>query len=472
MNIKIKIITAFFLVISTLLISGCGCKPKNPHQYDLSLEIWGPFDSQDALRASFDNYKKINPNIFDIEYKVIPVDNYKKELVDALASGQGPDIFLIHNDWLPSFKDKLVNAPQSPLIINEQKFRNNFVDVAIADFIDQGKIYAAPLSVNSLALYYNKNLFNQAGLVSPPKTWNEFTQNVQKLTKINAFNEITQSGAAIGTAYNINRSTDILNLLMLQNNTNMVDDGGRINFDKAISINGKIIFPGKNALNFYTQFANTGSLNYTWNSRMHYSIDAFSEGTTAMMFNYSWHVKTIADKAPKLNFAVANVPQLENSPKINYANYWGYAVAKNKITQSVGDRNSRSAPTISNEIRMKEAWEFLTYLTTKPDGTFKVSSNKPGLGKTANPNFDPAKDYLEKTKEPAARRDIIEIQKNDPEIGVFATGNLIAKNWKESNPDTIEGIFAQMIDQINKGQATVGEALKSAAQRVQTLTNH
>ena len=472
MNIKIKIIAAFFLVTGILLISGCGCKPKNPHQHNLSLEIWGPLDSQDALRASFDTYKKINPNISNIEYKVIPVDNYKKELVDALASEQGPDIFLIHNNWLPSFKDKIVNAPQSPLIINEQKFRNNFVDVAIADFIDQGKIYATPLSVNSLALYYNKDLFNQAGIVSPPKTWNEFTQDVQKLTTVNAFNEITQAGAAIGTAYNINRSTDILNLLMLQNNTNMVDDGGRVNFDKSVSVNGKSIFPGKNALNFYTQFSDTGSLNYTWNSRMHYSIDAFSEGTTAMMFNYSWHIKTIANKAPKLNFAVANVPQLENSPKVNYANYWGYAVAKNKIAQSVGNRNSRSAPTISNETRIKEAWEFLTYLTTKPDGTFKASSNKSGLGKTTNPNFDPAKDYLEKTKEPAARRDIIETQKSDPEIGVFATGNLIAKSWKESDPDTIEGIFAQMIDQVNKGQTTVGKALQSAARRVQTLTNH
>lgn len=472
MNTKIKITTAFFLVIATLLISGCGCKPKSPHRYNLSLEIWGPLDSQDALRASFNAYKKINPNISNIEYKVIPIDNYKKELVDALASGQGPDIFLIHNNWLPEFKDKIVSAPQSPFIVNEQKFRNNFVDVATNDFIDQGKIYATPLSVDSLALYYNKDLFNQAGIVSPPKTWNEFTQDVQKLTKVNASNEITQSGAAIGTAYNINRSTDILDLLMLQNNTNMVDDRGRVNFDKSISVNGKSIFPGENALSFYTQFANAGSLNYTWNSRMHYSVDAFSEGTTAMMLNYSWHIKTITDKAPKLNFAVANVPQLENSPKVNYANYWGYAVAKNKITPSTNNRNTRSAPTISNETRIKEAWEFLTYLTTKPDGTFKASSNKSGLGKTANPNFDPAKDYLEKTKEPAARRDIIETQKNDPEIGVFATGNLIAKSWKESYPDTIEGIFAQMINQVNKGQATVGEALQSAARRVQTLTNH
>jgi ABC-type glycerol-3-phosphate transport system substrate-binding protein len=256
---------------------------------------------------------------------------------------------------------------------------------------------------------------------------------------------------------------------MLQSHTEMTDDNGVVRFDKSISQNGQAASPGENALNFYTQFAQTGSLNYTWNSRLHNSIDAFSEETLGMMFNYSWQIPVIAAKAPKLNFAVAPVPQFDDSNKVNFANYWGYAVAKNKKTASTNQSAAAATPPVSDEQRVGEAWLFLSYLTTKPEGSFAAQSSGSGVGKQIDPNMDPAAIYLRATKEPAARRDLIETQKADPEIGVFATDNLIAKSWRETDPDKIEGIFAEMIGSVNKGQSTVHEALKTAAQRVQNL---
>lgn len=464
---KTKIILSVLLLTGILIISGCGCKQKNTKKYDLSLEIWGTLDSRDALTEIFDNYKKIDPNISAIEYKKLSTDTYKKELIEALASGQGPDIFMINNAWVPSFSDKILPAPQAATVINEQKFLSNFPDVAADDLTNQGQIYAVPLSIDSLGLYYNKDLFNQAGIVSPPRTWNEFIDDVRKLTKFDAYNQIITSGAAIGTAYNINRSTDILNLLMLQNNTEMIDKYGKINFDRSVSSDGKSVSPGENALNFYTQFARSGSLNYTWNQKMHYSIDAFSEGATAMMFNYSWHINTIRNKAPKLNFAVSSIPQFEDGPKANFANYWAFAVAKNKNINN----GANGSALITNEIRVGESWQFLTYLTTKPDGTWTAALQNAsgGLGRQADPNFDPAESYLKKSGEPAARRDLIEKQKSDPWVGAFASDNLIAKSWRQADSEAVEVIFAEMIDSVNKGQATVSEAIKSAAQRVQNL---
>jgi len=471
MNHKIRIIIVLLFLAGLLTVSGCGCKKAGVHQYDLSLEVWGTLDQSDALNEIFENYKRINPNISNITYKKIATDTYKKELVDALASGQGPDIFLMNNTWLPSFKDKIVAAPEAESVINEQKFRNNFVDVAAEDFVDGGKIYATPLSVDSLGLYYNKSLFNEAGITSPPADWNQFIADVRKLTRIDATGNITQSAAAIGTAYNINRSTDVLNLIMLQNGTRMADEDGRVRFNDSNMTVEKTIFPGESALNFYTQFADSSSPNYTWNPNLHYSIDAFSEGKTAMMFNYSWHMATVSSKAPKLDFAVAPVPQFPDTPRVNFANYWAYAVAKNKVPQSSPYGSSKTSTPISNDTRVAEAWRFLTYLTTKPDGTFVPPTSGTGLGKVVSANFDPAKSFLEKTGEPAARRDIIEEQKNDPRIGVFATDNLIDKSWKESDPDSIEAIFAEMVDHVNKGQSSVSEALKTASIRVQALNN-
>jgi multiple sugar transport system substrate-binding protein len=467
---KLRIIAVFFLLVSVLFLGGCGCKDSNPRKYNLSLEIWGTLDQSEVLEEIFQNYRKINPNISTITYKKIARDTYKKELLEGLASGQGPDIFLVNNTWLTSFKDKIVEAPVAadPKIINEQKFRNNFVDVVATDFLEEGKIYATPLSVDSLGLYYNKDLFNQAGITNPPRNWNEFIEDVRKLTKVNSFGEIVQSGAAIGTAYNINRSTDILNLLMLQNGTKMTDDRGRSTFETSVSQGEKSVTPGENALNFYTQFANSGSLNYSWNPNMHYSTDAFATGLTAMMFNYSWHLKTVSDKAPKLNFAIAPVPQFEGSERVNFANYGAFAVAKNKIPKS-DPYGNMPAVSVSNEIRVAEAWLFLTYLTTKPDGTFTATPTGSSTGQVVSNTFDPAKTYLLRSGEPSARRDLIEEQRTDPKIGVFAVDNLIAKSWRMSQPDAVESIFAEMIDRVNKGQATVFEALQTASRRVQML---
>jgi hypothetical protein len=84
-------------------------------------------------------------------------------------------------------------------------------------------------------------------------------------------------------------------------------------------------------------------------------------------------------------------------------------------------------------------------------------------------SFDPAKKYLEKTQKPAARRDLIEEQKNNVMLAPFATGNLIAKNWYQGNIELVEAIFAEMIDSVNKGEKSVYDALTIATNRVNVL---
>lgn len=459
---KNKILVASLLVISALFLSGCGS--KNPN-YKITLEVWGLFDNRDAYEEIFANYAKLNPNIAQINYRKLVPDTFREDLLEALASGQGPDIFLISNTWLPSFGDKLASAP--PEIFGEQKFRGNFPDVAIADFLSEGKVFAVPLTIDSLNLYYNKDLFNEAGITSPPEDWNKFVDYSRRMTKIDNMGQIIQAGAAMGTAYNINRSTDLLSALMLQNGTNMTDSlKTAASFDKIANTEKGNVFPGENALIFYTQFAKAASPSYSWNKNLHYSVDAFAEGKLAMMLNYSWQRDAITNKAPKLNFDVAFLPQISGSQPVGYANYWGYAVGKNKLVSAsaVAAQNNPQQTPVPNEIRVQEAWKLLSYMSAKPDPAAISAANK-----KVDPNFDPAKAYLIKTGKPAARRDLIELQKTDPKIGVFAAGNLIAKSWYQVDPVTEEGIFAEMIDQVNRGQFAPAEALKSAAAKINQL---
>lgn len=470
---KTKKILAISLAMSSILMfSGCGSSQPPSARYKVNLEVWGLFDGQDAFGEVFSNYQKTHPNVQQIEYKKLTVDTYKQELLDALASGQGPDIILISNTWLPMFKDKVVPAP--PEILSLPTAKKNFVDGVIDDFTDAGSVFAVPLSVDSLNLYYNKDLFNEAGITSPPSDWNEFSQDAKKMTKIDSMGQIIQSGAALGTAYNIYRSTDILSALMLQRGAEMTDSGRvRATFDNVMSVPASpdkpsegVNSPGENALTFYAQFAKIGSPLYSWNPNLHYSVDAFSEGRLAMMLSYSWVWDTVASKAPKLNFDVAPLPQLPGNPPVSYSNYWGFAVTKNKNIPSPA--NPQQAP-ITNDIRIKEAWNFLAYLTTKPEQIAAAAANVAGAPSAGSSAFDPAKTYAEKTKKPAARRDLIEIQKTDPKIGIFAEQNLIAKNWYQVDPEATEAIFADMIDQVNSGRFLPQEAIKTAAAKVSQL---
>ncbi|PIP26320.1 MAG: hypothetical protein CO140_03425 [Candidatus Moranbacteria bacterium CG_4_9_14_3_um_filter_40_7] len=463
-----KIFIGIFILLALALVSGCGCKGKSVKQYDLPLEVWGLFDDSDVFSDIFDTYTKINPNISHITYRKFASDTYKKDLLEALASGQGPDIFLISHTWLPGFLDKTYPAPDA--ILNEQRFRNNFVDAVISDFLFEGKVFAVPLTVDSLGLYYNKDLFNEAGITAPPQNWEEFVEDCRKLSKVSSDGRILQSAAAIGTADNINRSTDILSLLMLQNQTEMADvNSSQATFDRSVNRRGVSVSSGEDSLKFYTQFARSGGDSpYSWNPQMHYSIDAFTEGNLAMMFNYSWHRDTIAAKASKLSFEVAPVPQLTGNPAVNYANYWGFAVAKNKKISNSGIPNSAYKP-ITDEIRVAESWKLLNYLTTRPEQSLSQAATAVGIKNTIASDWDPAKIYLQKTSKPSGRKDLIELQKTDPKIGVFATQNLIAKSWYQADPESTEIILAEMIDKVNRGQAGTEEAIHAAAAQVSQL---
>ncbi len=92
------------------------------------------------------------------------------------------------------------------------------------------RVFGLPLGVDTLAVFYNRDLLNAAGIATPPATWTQFQEAVVKLTRVSAGDVIAQSGAALGTSRNVERAFDILSLLMLQNGTEMTDVRGFANF--------------------------------------------------------------------------------------------------------------------------------------------------------------------------------------------------------------------------------------------------
>lgn len=427
------------LVLASLMVVGFGCKEKTEKKKGTVLEgdsegekteinMWGLWDDSDVFDDLISKYQEENPNI-NINYKKYTYSEYEKTIIDALAAGKGPDIWMIHNTWLPKHKAKLSTITEGKM--SSYEYQKAFVDVAAADFISDDQIYGFPLYVDTLALYYNKDLFNTASLTAPPSTWKEFKSQVKALTRVDEFGDIQQAGAAIGTAKNINRAVDILYLLMLQNGTKMVsDDKSAAAFDEAnTTSDGESYIPGLDALIFYTDFANPKKTTYTWNPSMSHSVDAFIEEKAAMMFSYSYQNEIIKGKAPKMNYGVASVPQIEGSPKrYDSANYWGWVVS---------NTSSQKDP----------AWDFLTFLAKQ----------------------ESVKSYTEITGRPASRRDVVNDQLQNPDLEIFAQQALTAQSWYQANPSSIESIFIDMIEAVALGEKEAKEALDAAVDKVSVL---
>jgi multiple sugar transport system substrate-binding protein len=433
------VVGLLIIIVGALLFSSGNKPAPAPALQPVELIWWKPFEDSASVNELINAFQTANKGM-TIRYVKKDIVTYEDELIRALAAGNGPDIFSIHNDWLPQHWDKITPAPSA--IFTEKQFKDTFLDVVGTDFFKEGKVYAAPLSVDALALYYNKDILNSAGYPEPPKTWEEVKSAVQKISKQDVNGDFTYSGVAMGLASNVNRAVDVLNLLMLQNGTDFYNSvTGAVGFDqpKDAEEGGKYN-PSAVALEFYTQFADPAKRTYTWNAKANNSVDAFSQNKLGMMLSYAYMRERIIQKSPSLNWDVAPVPQItKDGLKYNIANYWGEAVAKTKNWEATNPEKLDS--------KQLAAWNFIKFITSKE-------------------NLDK---YYAKKKLPASRKDMIQDQLNDTEIGVFADGALTAKSVFKPDANLFEGAFITMIeDVVLRGYKPV-DAVTNAANKLRAV---
>jgi len=451
-KVKITILTILALFI---VVSGFRCKFLSGAEKQLlqpvAINWWGVEDDARDYSDIIQSYRAIHPNI-SINYRKLRLAEFEAELVNALAEDRGPDIFSIRNTWVNKYLPKIEPLPEKTTLAYEitQKslgvkqetiieVRDNksltatqleglFIDVVYKDVVKNNQIYGLPLSVGTLVLFYNKDLFNAAGLPLPPTTWPDLQSNVKKLTFQNNNGDLTQSGVALGTGENVEYSADILSLLMMQNGAVMVD-GRKVTFGNIPpGAATRSYNPGPEALIFYTDFGNPGKEVYTWNSQFPNSIDAFAQGQTAMLFGYYADIKKLeAKRQGKLNFGIIGVPQIENRPaNINFAKYWIH--------------------TVSNKSKnINEAWDFIQFMTSAKQASL----------------------YLNRTGKPTALRSLVTAQVEDDNLNVFAKQLLTAQSWyRGNNASVVETAFTEMIETVVQ-DGNLGEAIQLSSQKIQ-----
>ncbi|KKU94464.1 MAG: Extracellular solute-binding protein family 1 [Candidatus Jorgensenbacteria bacterium GW2011_GWA1_48_13] len=422
-NQKILIGAAAFLVVIFLLIL-VGVLPglkKETNQIKATLQFWGVYDSMRAYEGTIADFGKIYPGV-EVNYRGFSNEaDYETALLNALAAGKGPDIFMVRN--LNLLRDITKIAPVPAIKFSLLGLRNLFPQIVESDFAPDGKnIYGLPLSIDTLALIYNQDLWNDAAITTPPKTWTEFEALIPKLVRKNGAS-VTRAAAALGGSLkSMETAPDVLSMLMLQSGTEMISrDFSSASFSSS---------DGEEALNFYLKFSDSKNAAYTWNDEMKKAREAFAAGEAAMIFDYASAVSQIRSKNILLNLGIAEVPQPAGAERaITFGNYWGYAVS----------RQSRYANT---------AWDFVLNLTTKSEN---------------------AKNYFTATGKPPALRSLISQSLNDPNLTVFAKQALTARAWGEVDYNKTGGILSDMIESVLAGMISSRSALQEAEDKVTDL---
>ena len=408
------------------------CRTKEPpiavDTTEKTLVVYG-FDNRDVFQSITDKYIVKNPYV-RISYKQFSsFEDYEKLILDKLAEGVGPDIFAMPNSWFVKNKNKLSPMPEK--LGTTDVFKSLFVDVASNDLIitdntGTERVYGVPLYVDTLALYYNKDHFEDRlpGTGKPSATWDGIKNDVFMLSKSKPDSlEFDVAGIAMGLSSNVTYATDILYGLLMENGASFYDS----------LMSKSILSNAFAALDIYTSFASPAQKNYSWNEHMGDQYDlkdisAFASSEVSMIFGYSdTYDKIVSERVrlkgdgksmiPLSSIKVAPFPQVEDpasstSKRYTYASYDAYTVSRNS-------KNSDAA------------WDFLTFLATP----------------------EVQKSYFANTHRPTSLRSLISSQKMDASYGVFVDQVGYAESFPVLDVMKFEKYFLMAIDEVNAGKS-------------------
>ena len=391
--------------------------------------VWGTVDqgTMDAVLTKLVNDTK-DASFRDVQYVAKNSATYQADLINAIASGQGPDLIFLSEANIGVLSDKLMLIPYNA--VSQSAFVNSYVDIGQLFLAPQG-ILALPLTVDPLVMYWNRDTFTAAGLSEPPKTWNDFITLAPKLTSLDAGATVRKSTVAMGTWDNISHSKAVLSALMMQTGDPITsrNAAGALVSVLGAKPDNQSESPASGALRFYTDFANPSKTTYSWNRSLPNSYSAFAAGDLAVYFGLASEYRSIAERNPNLRFGVATLPQLQGaSAKITSGTLQGLAIAR-------GALNPSGALVIAQK------------LTNAP--AVLALAQQLGL--------------------PPVRRDVRVDTSSSAAAEVFVQSALMARSWADPNASATNGIFKSMIESVAAGRSNPEQAIFDAAGALRQL---
>ncbi|KKU80708.1 MAG: Extracellular solute-binding protein family 1 [Parcubacteria group bacterium GW2011_GWA1_47_8] len=396
-----------------------------------TVTLWGTFpqrEMQTAIDTALQGEKRLT-----VKYVEKDTDTFDGDFVNALATGNGPDLILLSEDKILSTVDKLMLMPYTSY--PERTFKGTFVEEGEMFLLPEG-IAGIPFTLDPLVMYWNRDIFSSASLLSPPKKWTEFYPLAERIVARDTSGNISRSFVSFGEYKNVTHAKDIISLLIMQAGSNIVERGAegkyKSTLTQAVGVPklGGVSEPIVRAARFFTEFSKSNLTTYSWNRTLPYSRDMFEAGDLALYFGYASEYPSIKLRNPHLNFDIAPVPQPDTvSKRVTFGRMHGVAVVR-------ASRNTAGAFQAA-------------YLLTSA-----VSS-----GVVAN-TFNI----------PPVRRDLLGTPPaNDATVAVTYDAAIIARGWHDPSPKETDRIFNTMVDNITSGFLYAEQALTTAQSAIDRI---
>lgn len=405
-----------------------------------AVTIWGTFDEA-AMQTILRQMSEEDTRLRQVTYVEKNEDTYANDLTNALASGNGPDLFFLPHDNAYVDSQKIAAFPYETF--SKEQFNNLFVE-ATQTFLSPEGVVAVPVVVDPYVLFWNRDMLAAAGFAKPPAYWNEVYDMARVITdcqKTNATNttvpvgcddsrSIKRATIGFGEYRNVDHAKHILGLLIQQAGGTVTRRDSTGALTPTLMAAGSVIAqPGESAVNYFTSFANPALDAYSWNRSLPSSRTMFGSGGLALYVGRASEEALIRRLNPNLNFAIAPMPQIKNVNSIsNMAVAYGLAIPK-------ATKNPAGAQTVA-------------FLLASPA---------------------PSKAFATVLGMTSARRDVLsEGGQGNEEL--FIRQTLIARTWEDPDPAKTDEIFRDMIESITSGAAKIVEALQRGDQAMRQLT--
>ncbi|UOF90657.1 ABC transporter substrate-binding protein [Fodinisporobacter ferrooxydans] len=344
-------------LIAGLVLTGCGSASSGSDSGKTAITFWAPFSGPDGpfMKSLVDKYDK-SQSKYDVKLQIVPQNDYYKT-VDLAFNGQKtrPDLLIMHLDQIPTYVSKGLLQPVDQLAQKAGITKDDYAKASWNYDTFNGKLYAMPLDIHPLIMYYNKDLFKAAGITNPPTNRQEFLDDVKKLTVPSK----GQYGYVVPTLW---PQQFIFPTILFQNGGQLMDNQGHIAYNSKA---------GVEALQFMKSLIDK---HYSpANVQQDGEITLFLQGKNAIDLNGPW-MKDQWDKA-HINYGVAPVPQLGTVKQAVFGNGHNFVVPKAETdkTKLAGiadflkfatansiDWAKSGQAVASNKVRATEAFKKLT----------------------------------------------------------------------------------------------------------------
>ncbi len=375
-----------------------------------------------AMDKLIEMFQAENPNIRVIHNADIPYAEFRDKIAASVPAGVGPDVVTLFYGWQVAWIDAgyLVPLPEDefPIRMVEEQF-SPMVRASIWD----GKLWTLPTAVRTLALFYNKDLMAQAGLdpESPPRTLDELREMaVQCTQRDDQGNFLVQGFVVEPAAQDHHWFREVL----------VRQFGGQPYSDdyRQVMYNSDA---GKEAWRYLVSFRT--ELETGDKDLFDGSTNAFLAGKVCFHVDGSFRLGTIANKAPDLNFGVAELPEY-NGIKSTFGSYWTHGITKKAA---------------ADPKRMEAAVKFLKFITSPEAGALWVRE----VGEL------PAQ--IEAGSDPELLA--------DPKLGAFARGLEYAHATFFVDESKQRQVLIDAFDNVVLAEMDPDEALEIAAEEEQAV---